>query len=104
MSHVTQLPLTRVKNVIKSDPDITLASQEAVILIAKVGFRLYVWCTTPCLINLTLQWRRPGNEGESLPIVDSLLYCQYLKACLNVLCQDPPLEAIGSGHETKEGD
>lgn len=36
MSHVTQLPLTRVKNVIKSDPDITLASQEAVILIAKV--------------------------------------------------------------------
>lgn len=46
MSHVTQLPLTRVKNVIKSDPDITLASQEAVILIAKVGFRLYVWCTT----------------------------------------------------------
>ena len=49
MSHVTQLPLTRVKNVIKSDPDITLASQEAVILIAKVGFRLYVWCTTPFL-------------------------------------------------------
>ena len=37
-------------------------------------------------------------------VVDSLLYCQYLKTCLNVLCQDPTLEAIGSGHETKEGD
>ena len=37
-------------------------------------------------------------------VVASLLYCPYLKACLNVLCQDPTLEAIGSGHETKEGD
>ena len=36
MASMTQLPLTRVKNIIKSDPDITLAGQEAVLLIAKV--------------------------------------------------------------------
>lgn len=34
--HVIQLPLTRVKNIIKSDPDMGLAGQEAVLLIAKV--------------------------------------------------------------------
>ena len=32
----SQLPLTRVKNIIKSDPDITLASQEATLIISKV--------------------------------------------------------------------
>lgn len=36
----SQLPLTRVKNIIKSDPDITLASQEATLVISKVGFLL----------------------------------------------------------------
>ena len=34
--HVTQLPLTRVKLIIKTDPDIALASQEAVLMITKV--------------------------------------------------------------------
>ena len=33
---MAQLPLSRVKNIIKSDPDTTLASQEAVLIIAKV--------------------------------------------------------------------
>lgn len=33
----SQLPLTRVKNIIKSDPDITLASQEATLVISKVN-------------------------------------------------------------------
>lgn len=32
----SQLPITRVKNIIKSDPDITLASQEATLIISKV--------------------------------------------------------------------
>ena len=32
----SQLPITRVKNIIKSDPDITLASQEATLVISKV--------------------------------------------------------------------
>ena len=33
--YTVQLPLTRVRNIIKSDPDTTLAGQEAVLLIAK---------------------------------------------------------------------
>lgn len=32
---VVKLPLTRIKSIIKMDPDVTLASQDAVITIAK---------------------------------------------------------------------
>ena len=34
--HLMQLPLARVKLIIKTDPDTSLASQEAVLLITKV--------------------------------------------------------------------
>lgn len=40
----SQLPLTRVKNIIKSDPDITLASQEATLIISKV-------CSMPSFVS-----------------------------------------------------
>ena len=33
-----QLPLARVRSIMKSDPDITLASQDAVFVIAKVTY------------------------------------------------------------------
>lgn len=43
----SQLPLTRVKNIIKSDPDITLASQEATLVISKVQLKEYTMqCTS----------------------------------------------------------
>ncbi len=37
---ILKLPLTRIKNIIKVDPDVTLTSTESVVLIAKatVGF------------------------------------------------------------------
>lgn len=41
--HASQLPLTRVKNIIKSDPDITLASQEATLVISKVRMQCGVY-------------------------------------------------------------
>jgi hypothetical protein len=34
--HSCQLPMTRVKNIIKSDPEISLTSTEATLIIAKV--------------------------------------------------------------------
>ena len=37
-----QLPLARVRNIMKSDPDITLASQEAVFLITKVRYFVFL--------------------------------------------------------------
>jgi len=32
---VVKLPLTRIKHIMKMDPDVTLASQDAVVMIAK---------------------------------------------------------------------
>ena len=37
IERVNKLPLTRIKHIIKMDPDVTLASQDAVILIAKAA-------------------------------------------------------------------
>ena len=40
MERLFQLPITRIKSIIKLDPDVTLASQDAVVLIAKATVRL----------------------------------------------------------------
>ena len=40
----TQLPLARVKLIIKTDPDTSLASQEAVLLVTKVTTTACVCC------------------------------------------------------------
>ena len=37
IERVNRLPLTRIKHIIKMDPDVTLASQDAVIMIAKAA-------------------------------------------------------------------
>ncbi len=37
VERVNKLPLTRIKHLIKMDPDVTLASQDAVIMIAKAA-------------------------------------------------------------------
>ncbi len=37
---ITRLPLTGIKSIIKTDPDVTLASQESVLLIAKATVQL----------------------------------------------------------------
>ena len=43
IERVNKLPLTRIKHIIKMDPDVTLASQDAVLMIAKaaVGVHLF---------------------------------------------------------------
>ena len=37
---IVKLPLTRIKHIIKMDPDVTLASQDSVIMIAKATVRV----------------------------------------------------------------
>ena len=36
---VVKLPLTRIKHIMKMDPDVTLASQDAVVMITKATVR-----------------------------------------------------------------
>lgn len=45
-----RLPLARVKKIMKSDPDLQLASQDAVFLIAKATVRLHF--TLSCIYSL----------------------------------------------------
>ena len=37
-----QLPLTRIKHIMKMDPDVNLASQESVVLLAKAAVRTHM--------------------------------------------------------------
>lgn len=37
VERINRLPLTRIKHIIKMDPDVTLASQDAVLMIAKAA-------------------------------------------------------------------
>ena len=49
----TQLPLARVKLIIKTDPDTSLASQEAVLLVTKVtSYPDYTWGNCLCVFVL----------------------------------------------------
>ena len=39
---ITKFPMTRIKTIMKTDPDVTLASQESVVLISKATVSLFI--------------------------------------------------------------
>ena len=64
-----KLPLSRIKSIMKSDPDVTLASQEAVITIAKAT-ELFIWELSKDAVHSTLQSKRKTLQRKDL---DSIL-------------------------------
>ena len=50
-----KLPLSRVKTIIKMDPDVTLASQEAVVALTKAAVRVVQDCTVLAIYCLKLK-------------------------------------------------
>merc|ERR1712227_312948 len=54
---IIQLPITRVKHIIKQDPDVNLASQDAVILIAKAA-ELFIGDLAKESCSITTQSKR----------------------------------------------
>lgn len=64
-----KLPLSRIKSIMKSDPDVTLASQEAVIAIAKAT-ELFIWELSKDAVHSTLQSKRKTLQRKDL---DSIL-------------------------------
>ncbi|XP_048733757.1 DNA polymerase epsilon subunit 4-like [Ostrea edulis] len=64
-----KLPLSRVKSIMKSDPDVTLASQEAVIAVAKAT-ELFVWELSKDAVHSTMQSKRKTLQRKDL---DSIL-------------------------------
>ena len=46
-------PITRIKNIIKLDPDVTLASRDAVVMIAKAAVNCCFRCNRHIIAQLT---------------------------------------------------
>ena len=60
-----KLPLSRVKHIIKSDPDVTLASQEAVVALAKAT-ELFVQMFSKDASGSTMQGKRKTLQRKDL--------------------------------------
>lgn len=63
-----KLPLSRIKSIMKSDPDVTLASQEAVITIAKAT-ELFIWELSKDAVHSTLQSKRKTLQRKDLDCI-----------------------------------
>ncbi|KAK3578702.1 hypothetical protein CHS0354_008560 [Potamilus streckersoni] len=74
-----KLPLSRVKSIMKSDPDVTLASQEAVILLAKAA-ELFIQMLSKDAVGSTVQGKRKTLQRKDLDHVldtrDSYLFLE----------------------------
>ncbi|KAK3092336.1 hypothetical protein FSP39_001498 [Pinctada imbricata] len=64
-----RLPLSRIKSIMKSDPDVTLASQEAVITLAKAT-ELFIHSLSKDAVISTLNSKRKTLQRKDL---DSML-------------------------------
>lgn len=75
----TRLPLTRIKTIMKLDPDITLASQEAVFLIAKAT-ELFIECLSKESYSFTSQNKKKTIQRKdidaSIESVDALVFLE----------------------------
>ncbi|XP_045214220.2 DNA polymerase epsilon subunit 4-like [Mercenaria mercenaria] len=60
-----KLPLTRVKNIMKSDPDVTLASQDAVVALAKAT-ELFIQLISKDASGSTMQGKRKTLQRKDL--------------------------------------
>ncbi|KAL3873621.1 hypothetical protein ACJMK2_036716 [Sinanodonta woodiana] len=74
-----KLPLSRIKSIMKSDPDVTLASQEAVILLAKAA-ELFIQMLSKDAVGSTMQGKRKTLQRKDLDHVldtrDSYLFLE----------------------------
>lgn len=65
---VFKLPLTRVKAIMKSDPDVSLASSEAVVALAKAA-ELFIQMLSKDAISSTMQSKRKTLQRKDLDTV-----------------------------------
>ena len=62
---IHQLPLTRIKHIMKMDPDVTLASQEAVVMLAKAA-ELFVQMISKDASSSLMQGKRKTLQRKDL--------------------------------------
>ncbi|XP_046353397.1 DNA polymerase epsilon subunit 4-like [Haliotis cracherodii] len=63
-----KLPLSRIKHIIKSDPDVSLASQEAVVSLAKAA-ELFIQMLAKDAATKTLQGKRKTLQRKDLDVI-----------------------------------
>lgn len=64
---LTRLPLSRVRNIMKLDPDVSMASQEAVFLIAKAT-ELFLTALTKEAYTFTKQSKKKTMQKKDIGI------------------------------------
>ncbi|KAK2156605.1 hypothetical protein LSH36_209g05064 [Paralvinella palmiformis] len=67
---VVKLPLTRIKHIMKMDPDVTLASQDAVVMIAKAT-ELFIQEISKEAYIFTSQSKRKTVQRKDLGTLES---------------------------------
>lgn len=79
-----RLPLSRVKNIMKMDPEVTLASQEAVATLAKAA-ELFIMAVSQDAIYKTLQSKRKTLLRKDLEHVFDTKDCYaFLEGCMEL--------------------
>lgn len=79
---IIQLPLSRIKVIMKTDPDVTLASQEAVVAIAKAT-ELFIAGLSKDAVTSTLNSKRKTLQRKDLDsVIDTRDGYEFLEGAL----------------------
>ena len=78
-----KLPMSRVKSIMKSDPDVTLASMEAVVALSKAT-EMFIYNFAKDAVNSTIQSKRKTLQRKDLDtILDSKDAYIFLEGALD---------------------
>ncbi|KAI0232583.1 DNA polymerase epsilon subunit 4 [Lamellibrachia satsuma] len=80
---IVKLPLSRIKHMVKLDPDVTLASQDAVLMIARAT-ELFIQDLTKEAYSSTMHSKRKTVQKKDLDVaVDNVDYFAFLDGTLD---------------------
>ena len=90
VERVNRLPLTRIKHIIKMDPDVTLASQDAVVMIAKAAVSFCMSALTKVTMIPLLLNEKSLDKNGNLVRISCAYNCKllhgFLKICMLIEC------------------
>ncbi|ELU05071.1 hypothetical protein CAPTEDRAFT_218640 [Capitella teleta] len=80
---VVKFPITRIKTIIKTDPDVTMASQDAVVLIGKAT-ELFIQTLSKEAFSYTMQAKRKTVLKRDVDLtIDHIDALAFLEGCLD---------------------
>lgn len=83
---LVRLPIGRIKNLMKMDPDVSLATQEAVFLVAK-GTELFIESLAKEAYNFTIKGKRKTVQRKDIDaVIEAVDPLVFLEGVLEDLC------------------